>query len=197
MSYQFKEIGNNVQIYKPVTIIKPDRMVLKNNILISEYAYLSGGSGLFIGNYIHISSHSIISGGGYCILEDFVGLSAGVRIITGSEDISGKALTNPTIPNKYRSYYRSYVICKKHSFLATGVIVHPGVTIGEGAVIGSGSVVTKDIDPWGIYMGIPAKRIKDRKKETIIKLEDKLLFETMIEPSDFKNEEKIALSTKK
>lgn len=196
MNYSFKEIGKNVVIYQPVTIIRPEVFTFKNNILVSEYSYLAGGSGIYIGNYIHISAHTVISGGGFCILEDFVGLSAGVRIITGSEDISGKALTNPTIPIEYRSFYRSYVICKKHSFLATNVIVHPGVTIGEGSVIASGSVVTKDIEPWGIYMGVPAKRIKDRPKDEIILLEQKLFEEQQIMPGNFAEAEKLALLLK-
>jgi len=196
MEYQFKEKGANVIIYEPVAIIKPSNIILKNNILISEFTYLSGGLGLVIGNYIHISPHSIISGGGYCILEDFTGLSAGVRIITGSEDISGKALTNPTIPIEFRSYYRSYVICKKHSFLATNVIVHPGVIIGEGAVVASGSIVTKDVEPWSIYMGVPAKKIRERPKENIYKLEKELLHISGIGPSDFQKYERIALNTK-
>lgn len=95
----FKEIGKNVTIYEPVTFINSEQILLKNNIVISEYSYLAAGLGLYIGNFIHISAHSIISGGGYCLLEDFVGLSAGVRLITGSEDIMGKGLTNPTIPS--------------------------------------------------------------------------------------------------
>ena len=134
-SRNFKEIGENVTIYVPVTIIQPERVVLKNNLIISEYCYLAAGCGLYIGNYIHIAAHSTISGGGYCILEDFVGISAGVRIITGSEDIAGSGLTNSTIPQEFRSFYRSFVHCKKHSFLATNVIVHPGITIGEGTVV--------------------------------------------------------------
>jgi acetyltransferase-like isoleucine patch superfamily enzyme len=38
------------------------------------------------------------------------------------------------------------------------------VTIGEGAVIGAGSFVNKDLDPWGIYVGSPAKKIGERPK---------------------------------
>lgn len=197
MKYDFKEMGKNVVIYEPVTIINPKEIIIKNNVLISEYSFLTGGLGLCIGNYIHISSQSIISGGGYCILEDFVGLSAGVRIITGSEDVNGKALTNPTIPEKYRSFYRSFVICKKHSFLATNVIVQPGVTIGEGAVVGSGSVVTKDIEPWTINFGIPAKPIKQRSREKILEMEKQLLNEADIEASDFSEHSKLALGTRK
>lgn len=181
----FREIGDKVVIYDPVTIIKPEVITLKSNIIISEYVYLAGGQGTYLGNYIHLSAHSVISGGGVFVAEDFVGLSAGVTIITGSEDIMGKGLTNPTVPLAYRAYYRSHVILKKHAFLATNVIVHPGVTIGEGAVVGSGSVVTKDLEPWGVYVGTPAKRIRDRDRDTMLRLEEELRAEYPYDPADF------------
>lgn len=190
--YLFKEVGKEVTIYSPVTLIRPERMILKNHIIISEYAYLAAGRGFFVGNFIHIAAHTAVSGGGSCFLDDFVGLCAGVRLITGSEDLMGNGLTGPTIPNEFRSYYRSFVHCKKHSFLATNVIVHPGVTIGEGAVVGSGSVVTKDVEPWGFYMGTPARRVKDRPKENILCLEERLLDYTRIDRSDFSHEIKTA-----
>lgn len=182
---KIKKVGENVTIYDYVTIIKPENVFLNNNIIISEYCYLAAGKGLYIGNNIHISPFSSIVGGGFCILEDFVGLSAGVRLITGSEDISGGNLTNPTIPDEFRAYYRSYIICEKHSFLATNVIVHPDVTIGEGAVVGSGSIVTKDLEPWSIYMGRPAVKVKDRFKDKILEAEKNFYKKYNLSPSDF------------
>ena len=137
-----------------------------------------------IGNFIHISSYSSIVGGGVCILEDFVGLSAGVRVITGSELIKGEGLTNPTIPHKFRAVTRSFVHLEKHSFIASDVIIHPGVTVGEGAVIGSNSVVSKDIEPWTINVGSPTKQVGERNPDNILKLQDKLYKEYPIEIYD-------------
>jgi galactoside O-acetyltransferase len=53
----------------------------------------------------------------------------------------------------------------------------PGVTLAEGSVAGSNSVITKDTEPWTIYVGSPAKPIKIRKKETILKNAKKLGYE--------------------
>ena len=181
----FKEIGENVTIYNPVEIIGPESIVLKSNIIISAFSFLASGLGLYVGNFIHIAAHACISGGGYCVLEDFVGVCAGVRLITGSDDVGGTGIPSPTVPQEFRSFYHSFVHCEKHSFLATNVVVHPGVTIGEGAVVGSGSVVTKDLEPWGVYIGAPARRMKDRPKEKIIEMEKKLWEKYSIEPSDF------------
>lgn len=171
---KFAEIGSNVEIYPYVVFIKAENIYLKNHIILSEFCWLHGGKKTVIGNFIHIANYSSIAGGGVCLLEDFVGISAGVRIVTGSEMINGEGLTNPTVPKQYRACTRSFVHLKKHSFLATNVIVHPGVTIGEGAVVGSNSVVTKDIEPWTINVGIPAKPIKDRDNRKIYELEKKM-----------------------
>lgn len=185
----FKEIGNNVTIYQPISIIEPENMVLKSHIILSEFSYLAAGKGLFIGNYIHISTNCSILGGGYCIINDFVGICAGSRIITGSEDIMGNGITGgPTVPNEYRTNFQSFVIFEKHSFLGTNCIILPGVTIGEGSVIGSGCIITKDVEPWGIYFGNPLRRIKDRPKEKILSMEIELLEKYSVVISDFSNE---------
>jgi len=46
-------------------------------------------------------------------------------------------------------------------WIGANVIVMPGITIGKGCIIGTGSLVTKDCPPNGLYVGVPAKRIKD------------------------------------
>jgi len=182
---KLKSIGTNVTIYDPVVLIRPELMVFNNHIIISEFAYLAAGLGLYLGNYIHISAYTSISGGGACVVEDFVAISAGVRLITGSEDPSGAGLNGPTIPAEFRSVFRSFVHLERHVFLATNVIIHPGVTIGEGAVIGSGSVVTRDVEPWSVNIGAPAHKTKDRPKDKILELQEKLLASQDEELTDF------------
>jgi acetyltransferase-like isoleucine patch superfamily enzyme len=180
-----KKIGKDVKIFEPVALIQPERITLANHIIISEFAYLSAGLGIFIGNYIHVATHSSISGGGYCVLDDFSGISAGCRVITGSAELTGNGLTNPMIHDEFGTVYISYVHLEKHSLLSSNVIVHPGITIGEGTVVASGSVVTKSLEPWGIYMGSPAKRVRDRPKKKMLELEKKIYQKDSIAPSDF------------
>lgn len=57
-------------------------------------------------------------------------------------------------------YQKKEIILKKGCCLGMRTIVMPGVTIGEGAIIGVGSLVTKDIPPWTIATGSPAKVVK-------------------------------------
>lgn len=65
------------------------------------------------------------------------------------------------------------VLLKKHVLIGTGSTVLPGVTIGEGTSIGAMTLVNKSLDSWGIYIGIPAKKIKDRSQK-LLKLEEKI-----------------------
>lgn len=183
----FAEVGSNVQLYPLCTFINMNKIHLKSNIIISEYTWIHGGERCIIGNYIHIANFSSIAGGGICIFEDFVGLSAAVKVITGTEMVSGEGLTNPTIPAEFRAIKRSFVHLKKHSFLGTNVVVHPGVTIGEGAVVGSNSVVLNDLEPWSINVGSPAKPIKKRNNENIIKFEKEIYKKYNIIPLDIGN----------
>ena len=183
-SLKFAEKGNDVKIYPYVVFVNENNIHLKSNIIISEFVWFHGGLKSIVGNFIHISSYSSIAGGGVCIMEDFVGLSAGVRIITGSEMIKGEGLTNPTIPQKFRAISRSFVHLERHSFIASDVVIHPGVTIGEGAVIGSNSIVSKDIEPWSINVGSPTKKVGMRESGKILKLQDKLYKEHSVKPFD-------------
>ena len=51
----------------------------------------------------------------------------------------------------------------------------PGITIREGSVVGAGSIVTKDTEPWMIYVGSPARAIKPRDKNMIIQGGEELI----------------------
>ena len=63
--------------------------------------------------------------------------------------------------------------------------MHPGVTIGEGAVAASNSLVTKDLEPWSIYMGIPARKVREREKDEILKYENELKNKYNFKNSDY------------
>lgn len=180
--FKFQEFGKDIQIYQPTTIINEQNFYLKNSIIIAEYCWLMASSKTYIGNFTHIACHSSFSGGNLLLIEDFASLSAGVRLIPGSDISDGSCLINSTVPEEYRGVKRSYIHIEKFAFLATNVVCYPGITIGEGAVVGAGSIVTKDIEPWTINIGFPAKPVSRRPKEKIIELGKKLYEEKNIQP---------------
>jgi acetyltransferase-like isoleucine patch superfamily enzyme len=86
-----------------------------------------------------------------------VWVTAGVQILCHQRDLTnhkpGKAvMDNPLI-------YKE-VIIKDGAHIGIGAIIMPGVTIGEGAVIGAGAVVIKDVPPYAVVAGVPAKILR-------------------------------------
>jgi len=51
-----------------------------------------------------------------------------------------------------------------YAWVCARASVAPGVNVGEGAVLGLGSVATRNLEPWGVYAGVPAVKVKERKK---------------------------------
>jgi putative colanic acid biosynthesis acetyltransferase WcaF len=50
------------------------------------------------------------------------------------------------------------------AWICARAVVQMGVTVGEGAILGLGAIATRDLEPWSIYAGIPARKIKARPK---------------------------------
>lgn len=172
----FKSLGNNVLISDKVSIYKPEVMIIGNNIRIDDFSILAGK--IILGNNIHISVYSYIFGGEKgVIMEDFSGLAHAAQVFTSSDDYTGRSMTNATIPNKFKTYKKveKILICK-HSIIGSNSIIMPGVTLAEGTSVGALSMVTKTTKEWGIYSGVPAKRISNRKKN-ILDLEKQYLKE--------------------
>ncbi|HEV7731736.1 MAG TPA: acyltransferase [Candidatus Binatia bacterium] len=180
----FDAVGEAVTIHPYCVFVCPERIRLGSHVRISEFTWIHGGATTVVGNFVHLANHSSIGGGGTCIAEDFVGFSAGARVVTGTEMIHGEGLTNPTIPAEFRAVRRSFVHLARHVFLGTNAVVHPGVTIGEGAVIGSGAVVTHDVEPWTINAGVPARPIGTRDGRRLHVLADRLYERLGVTPLD-------------
>jgi acetyltransferase-like isoleucine patch superfamily enzyme len=86
-----------------------------------------------------------------------VWITAGVMILCHQRDLS---FYKPGLAVMDCPLKLAKVTIKDGAHIGIGAIIMPGVTIGEGAVIGAGSVVTKDIPPYTVAVGVPAKVIK-------------------------------------
>lgn len=161
-THLLKYVGENVKIYEMAKLAKPEIIEIGEGTQIDDFCFMFGGEGIIIGRYNHICSFVTVIGGGKFITEDYVGVSAGCRIITGTQHYDGGKRMVPVVPDEQQLVIRGIVQLKKDSFLGSNVIVYPGVTIGEGAIIGAGGVVTKDVKPWTINMGAPARVVGER-----------------------------------
>jgi acetyltransferase-like isoleucine patch superfamily enzyme len=173
----FKAVGTNATIEKNCTIVGPENISIGSNVRVDGYCTIVVSSGyLNIGSFVHIGSYCHLSAGEGIVFEDFSGLSQGVRIYSRTDDYGGTTLTNPTVPEKYLGIVKGTVVLRRHVIIGSGTVIMPGVEIGEGCSVGALSFVNKSLDPWGIYAGCPARRIRDRSKK-LLELESQLLAE--------------------
>ncbi len=169
----FLELGQDVNISRKASIYGAEKMQIGNHVRIDDFVYMSGK--INIGNHVHIAPFSALYGGEAGIyLCDYSGISSRVAIYAHSDDYSGKSMMNPTIPAKYINPMIGAVTLEKHVTIGTGSTVFPGVTIREGSVVGSMSLVSSSLKPWGVYFGIPCRRLYDRSKQ-VLEMEKELI----------------------
>ena len=170
-----KKLGKNVLISEKASINGGHEISIGDNSRIDDFCVLSGK--IEIGRNVHIAVFCNIAGGEEGIeLRDFSGLAYSCNIFSQSDDYTGLTLTNPTVPDKYKKEIKKAVCIGRHCILGTGSIVFPGVNMADGCSLGAKSLLTADTEEWGIYAGIPARRIKDRAKK-LLDLERKYLSE--------------------
>ncbi|MDH0418675.1 acyltransferase [Delftia tsuruhatensis] len=172
-SIGFRYLGKNVRISEKASIYNPESIEIGDNSRIDDFCVLSGR--VLIGRNVHIAVFNNIAGGELGVqLDDFSGIAYGCHIFSQSDDYSGQTLTNPTIPDIYKKEIKAAIFLGRHVIIGAGSVVLPGVRVEEGCSIGAMSMVTKSTEAWSIYFGIPARRIKARKKD-LLELEKQYL----------------------
>lgn len=177
MENKFRSLGEDVYISDRAIIKRPEICDIGSHIAIDNGVTIS--TEMVMGDYIHIAQDVTIIGGAESklILEDFSFIAAGTRVVCGSEDYTGGGLVGPTIPSKYRVIKYSIVKIEKFAGCGVNASIMPGITLAEGSIIGANSLLTKNTEPWTIYVGSPAKPVKVRDKELILKYARELGYE--------------------
>lgn len=160
--------GKNILISKKCSIYSPQNITIGNNVRIDDFCILSGT--IELGNYIHISAYSALYGAGGIFLDDYSGVSPRCTIFSATDDFSGEYLIGPQHSSEKTNVIQGKVHLKKFTQLGSNTVVLPNLTIAEGAVTGAMTLVNKDLAEWSIYMGAPAKKIKERKKDILNKI---------------------------
>lgn len=174
-SMGFKAIGKNVKISDKASIYNPEEIVLGDYSRIDDFCVVSGN--VTVGKYCHITPMCLIAGGSPGVtLSDFCALAYGVKVFAQSDDYSGRSMVTSLVPQKFKNEYFAEVILERQVIVGAGSTIFPGVTIREGCSVGAMSLVNKSTQPWGIYVGNPARRIKDRKQD-LLELEAQFLKE--------------------
>ncbi|WP_175813625.1 acyltransferase [Burkholderia contaminans] len=106
-----------------------------DNTVVNRFTYLDGRVPLTIGNNVNISHYTLIQ-----------------TLTHDPQNPDFVCLCKP-------------VVIEDHVWIGARAIISPGVRIGEGAVVGAGSVVTRDVEPYTIVAGNPARFIKERTRD--------------------------------
>lgn len=150
-------------IHEPCVILRPERVAIHSTARIDAFCKLEGGLGLEIGEYVHVASFCHLNvGGGRLIFGDHSGCSSHVVIATGQPDLSFLHISAAE-PRERCHARRGDVVIGRYVVIFAGAVVLPGVAIGDGAIVAAGAVVTKDVEPWDIVAGVPARVIKRRR----------------------------------
>jgi acetyltransferase-like isoleucine patch superfamily enzyme len=154
--YVCNYIISNVPIWTIRKIYyKINGMKIGKNSIMNMSQYFFSIYILSVGNNTHINRGCFFDARAGITIGNNVSISHKVSLITGSHDANSKNFTGNFQP----------IIIKDYVWIGANAIVLRGVTVGNGAVIAAGSIVTKDVEPYTIVGGIPAKQIGKRRTD--------------------------------
>lgn len=134
------KVGKNTNIHPTVIIREPENVVIGDNCYFNHNTILNGGK----------KSAKLVIG-------DYVQTGPNVSVY-----VANHGHLNNGIPIKNQGYNEKDIIIEDDVWIGANSVILSGVKIGKGAIIGAGSVVSKDVAPYSIYAGTPAKFIKHR-----------------------------------
>lgn len=153
-------------IDEQVYILKPELVTIAESARVDRWVKIEGV--VTIGEHVHVASFSHIgAGGGVVEFGDYSGCSSHVVICSGLPDI-GYLRISAADPLEHQHPVRKRTVIGRYVVLFAGAIIYPGVTVGDGAIVGAGSVVTKDVEPWTVVGGVPARKLRDRPLSELI-----------------------------
>lgn len=128
-----------------------------NCVFRSGCKLLTYGGNITLGHDCSVNPYTVLYGQGNLIIGNYVRIAAQCIFIPSNHQFN-----DPDIPIMQQPLSKKGIVVEDDVWIGCGVQVLDGVTIAKGCVIGAGSVVTKSTEPYGIYVGVPAKLIKKR-----------------------------------
>lgn len=165
----YLSVGRNfvAQDHCEINCLSAKGIVFGDKVTVGSYAIIrptnlyggEPGLGLKVGDNSSIGPYAYIGCSGYIEIGNNVMMSPRVSIY--SENHVFEDVTQPMIKQGVR---RSFVKIEDDCWIASNAVILAGVTIGKGSVVAAGSIVTKDVPPYSVVGGNPAKIIKTRKE---------------------------------
>jgi carbonic anhydrase/acetyltransferase-like protein (isoleucine patch superfamily) len=156
---QFRALGRNVVFEEGVLVFHPENISLGSNIYVGHQTILKGyyQNEMMIGDNTWIGQGCFFHSAGGLRIGQNVGIGPHVKIITSRHEEEGL-----DVPILFSRIEMGQVVIEDDCDLGIGSMVLPGVTIGRGSQVGAGAVVTKNVEPYSIVAGVPARLLKKR-----------------------------------
>ncbi|MFH1283587.1 MAG: acyltransferase [bacterium] len=160
---RFISCGKKLSICEGCYIRDPANIVLGDNVVLgyraSLYADGVGGERIEIGDYSAMNMNVMINadGGGQIYIGKYVMIAPNVVFRTNNH-----GYTRRDIPMQYQPHKIGKIVVEDDVWIGSNAVILCNVKIGRGAIVGAGAVVTKDVEPFTIVGGVPAKVISRR-----------------------------------
>lgn len=165
-----KYCGESVQINEFCKICMPEVVEIDHHCRICDFVFIWGGKGVKIGYHNDIQPQVMVWGGGELVIGNYVSVGLGSILLTATYSHKEGLRMVDGLPEGHTLANYGRLVIQDDVYLGAGCNVLPNITIGEGAIIGANSLVNKDVDPWGIYVGSPAKKIGERPRLNLPKV---------------------------
>lgn len=165
------EIGENVRVRSGSVIYRGTRIgsnsmvghnsVIRENTIIGHDTYIGSLTAIEgdtnIGNYVGVHTQCHITK--FCNIGDYTFIAP---LFVGAND--------QAMSHRRRTHGQDLIgfTTEKYVRIAVGVTVLPDVHFGEGCIVGAGSVVTRDVPPYKVVMGVPARVVRDASREEVV-----------------------------
>jgi acetyltransferase-like isoleucine patch superfamily enzyme len=156
---EFKYLGENVIFEKGVLVFHPRNISLGNHVYIGHYSILKGyyKNEMQIKDNTWVGQNCFFHSAGGLEIGTSVGIGPGVAILTSYHQENDQKI--PVMDN---DLIFKKVIIEDGCDIGINTTILPGVRVGEGSIIGAGSVVTRDVEPFTVVAGNPAKFLRKR-----------------------------------
>ena len=155
----FKTLGDNVIFEEGVLVFHPQNISIGENVYIGHNTILKGyyKNEMTIGAHTWIGQCCFLHSAGGITIGKAVGIGPMVKILT-----SGHREAELSGPVMFNELEFKEVSIEDGCDIGVGATILPGVRIGEGSIVGAGSVVNKNVPPYCVVAGVPAKIIRKR-----------------------------------
>jgi acetyltransferase-like isoleucine patch superfamily enzyme len=165
-----RRMGHGLRVGTGIGFKHPETFEIGDGVFIGAQAYIQGRfDGVTkIGNHVWIGPQAYFDARNL-VLEDYVGWGPGAKVLGSAH--TGVPIERPIIETDLEI---RPVRVEAWADIGTGAVLLPGVTVGRGAIVGAGAVVTRDVAPFAIVAGVPARFVRWREGYQVLEERDAL-----------------------